>query len=215
SREIQREGEWQGFIVHRWSNPKYRQLRAPWVSALAQGAAISVLLRGYQLWLDAKLLDDAAAMFEGMERPLEVGGIRVQGWCGPLWFEEYPMTPPGHVLNGFIFALWGIVDFARVTGDEKAWRWWHEGVLTLKSHLPEFDCGFWSLYDLRYRELAALHYHQKIHPAQLEAMYALTGDKAFLHYANRWRRFADDWRCRARWWLGLRIGAFKRRWRFD
>jgi heparosan-N-sulfate-glucuronate 5-epimerase len=212
---IEREGEWRGFLIHQWTNLKYRRLRTPWVSALAQGMAISVLLRGYRLWSHENLLKEAEAVFRAMARPIETGGVRAADRCGHLWFEEYPLTPPVHVLNGFIFALWGVLDFARVTGDPDARKWWSEGIETLKAHIPDFDSGFWSLYDLRYRELASLHYHANIHPPQLEAMYALTGERIFLQYARRWRRFAHSWRCRVLWWIGLRIGALKRGWRFD
>lgn len=213
--QVERRGEWHGFFIHRWNNAKYRKVRAPWVSALSQGTAISALLRGYQLWRDGSLLRDATAIFRAMERPIELGGVRSVDSCGHLWFEEYPMAPSCHVLNGFIFALWGVMDFARVTGDPDARSWWHQGVLTLKTHLPEFDCGFWSLYDLRYRELASVHYHLNIHVPQLEVMYGLTGEGIFLDYANRWRRFGQNKGCRVLWSLGLRLGAVRRGWRFD
>jgi heparosan-N-sulfate-glucuronate 5-epimerase len=213
--QVERGGERGGFFVHRWGNGKYERLGVPWVSALSQGTAISALLRGYQLLGDESLLEEAGAMFFALGRPIEGGGVRTVDDCGHLWFEEYPMAPPSHVLNGFIFALWGILDFARVTGDKTAWNWWQGGVETLRAHLREFDCGFWSLYDLGYRELASMHYHVKIHAPQLEAMYALTGEKIFVDYANRWYRFARKPRCRALWWLGLRLGALRRGWRFD
>lgn len=213
--QVEPKGEWRGFFIHRWNNAKYRRVRAPWVSALSQGTAISVLLRGYQLWRDERLLRQAAAIFRAMERPIESGGVRSVDPCGHLWFEEYPMTPPCHVLNGFVFALWGVIDFARATGDRDAWSWWRQGVLTLKAHLPEFDCGFWSLYDLRYRELTSVHYHSNIHLPQLEVMYGLTGEEVFLKYANRWRRFAENPVSRVLWSFGLRVGAVRRRWRFD
>lgn len=212
---VEREGEWRGFFRHRWDNVKYRQVRAPWVSALSQGSAISALLRGYQLWRDERLLEEASAMFRAMARPIRAGGVRTIDRCGHLWFEEYPMDPPSHVLNGFIFSLWGVLDFARTTGDRQAWQWWREGIDTLKAHLREFDCGFWSLYDLRYRELASLHYHTNIHTPQLEATYGITGEAIFRDYAARWRRFSGSWRCHWLWWLGLRVGAYKRGWRFD
>lgn len=213
--QVERGGEWGGFFVLRWEDEKYKRLGVPWVSGLSQGTAMSALLRGYQLLGEQSLLEEAGAIFSALDRPIEAGGVRTVDGCGHVWFEEYPFVPPNHVLNGFIFALWGILDFARVTGDKKAWNWWQGGIETLRAHLGEFDSGFWSLYDLGYRELASVHYHVKIHSPQLEAMYGLTGEKMFLDYANRWSRFGGMWRCRVLWWLGLRLGALKRRWRFD
>src|SRR5262249_37505012 len=175
----------------------------------------SALLRGYQVLGERSLLEEATAAFRALDRVVEAGGVRAIDECGHLWFEEYPLTPHIHVLNGFIFALWGVLDFARATGDEEAWHWWEVGVKTLKARVRGFDCGFWSLYDLRYRDLASVHYHTQIHSPQLEAMYALTGAKIFREQAEQWRKTARSWKCRARWWLGLRLGAIQRRGRFD
>ena len=213
--QVEWRGLRRGFSVHHWTDVKYKNLRAPWVSALSQGNAISALLRGHELLGDRGLLEAASLMFEALEQPLETGGVRDTDICGHLWFEEYPTEPPLHVLNGFIFALWGVLDFARMTGNEKAWRWWNQGVETLRAHLPEFDCGYWSVYDLRYRELVSRHYQVNVHVPQLNAMHRLTGDEVFRVYAERWRRFADRLWCRGRWWISLRVHALRRGYRFD
>ena len=36
---------------------------------------------------------------------------------GDLWFEEYIVSPPTHILNGFIWALWGVHDYFLATHD--------------------------------------------------------------------------------------------------
>ncbi len=41
--QVEWRGPRRGFSVHRWTDVKYRNLRAPWVSALSQGNAISAL----------------------------------------------------------------------------------------------------------------------------------------------------------------------------
>ena len=208
---VEREAPWKGFFLHGWPNPKYRQLGVPWLSALAQGNAVSALLRSYQLQGDERLLDSAALAFDALDRPLSEGGTRVLDKCGHLWFEEYPMNPPSHVLNGFIFVLWGILDYARVTGARKAWDWWEAGVETLRAHIADFDCGYWSVYDLESRELASLYYQTNIHAPQLEVMYLLTGDAVFKRYAERWTEFsASLWR-RTLWWINLRVQARMKR----
>lgn len=201
------EGPWGGLFLRHWDNSKYPQLRAPWVSALDQGNAISALLRGYQLQGDAKFLDTATRVFDALDRPLSEGGVRILDECGHLWFEEYPMDPPMYVLNGFIFALWGILDYARVTDMPKAWDWWKAGVETLRAHIADFDCGYWSVYDLKQRELVSLYYQINIHIPQLEAMYRLTGDAIFNKYAERWSKFSKSLWCRTIWWINLRVQA--------
>ena len=204
---IEMEGEWKGFFRANWNNQKYLELRAPWVSALAQGNGISALLRGFEWNGDPRWMTCATAMFEAMERPLNQGGVSEWDENGHFWLEEYPMNPPSHVLNGFIFALWGVLDYARATGDQRAWQWWNAGCETLRARLPDYDCGFWSVYDLSHRELATQYYQRNIHVPQLEAMHALTGDEIYQKYARRWRHFSDSaWR-RGLWWIGLRVGA--------
>ena len=212
---VEDKGDRRGFSLHRWDNAKYKSLRAPWVSALSQGNGISALLRGYQLLGDPRLLHTATTMFDALERSLDDGGVRDTDACGHIWFEEYPTQPPLRVLNGFIFALWGVLDFARATGDKKAWRWWNEGIETLRAHLADFDCGYWSFYDLHYRELVSWHYQVNIHAPQVQAMHRLTGERLFYRYGLRWRRYGFSLWSRARWWVALRMDALRRNRRFD
>jgi hypothetical protein len=192
---IDEGGVFDGCIVNRWDDLKYKTLRAPWVSAMYAGNAVSALLRGYLLLGQNEWLHVAKRIVPSFAIPVQRGGAQMTDDCGHLWFEEYPLQPPTHVLNGFLFSLWGILDFARLTGDGRCWQWWHEGVGTLLAHLPEYDAGFWSVYDLRYRELSSVHYHRKIHVPQLRVMHALTGEDLFGRYARRWERFGRSlWR---------------------
>ena len=39
---------------------------------------------------------------------------------GNLWFEEYIVSPPTHILNGFMWAAWGVYDYFLATGDPTA-----------------------------------------------------------------------------------------------
>jgi len=209
-RIVESSGDWRGFYLCGWNNNKYPELRAPWVSALSQGVAISALVRGHRLFADESLLQMAGCCFDALDRPIDRGGVKFVDSCGHLWFEEYPTSPPLHVLNGFIFALWGVLDYAKATGSDKAWNWWREGVETLKAHVADFDCGYWSVYDLEYRELVSMHYQVNLHIPQLEAMHLLTGERCFSHYAIRWRSFSKSlWR-RCLWWGALRVHARRR-----
>jgi heparosan-N-sulfate-glucuronate 5-epimerase len=212
---MDRDGPLRGFAVHRWDNAKYREVRSPWVSAMAQGNGLSALLRGYQRLGVDRYLEGAHDLFEAMQRPVESGGVSYRDPCGHLWLEEYPTRPPTRVLNGFIFALWGALDYARATGSAEAWGMWKQGLDTLRAHLQEFDAGFWSVYDLRYRELVSRHYHLNIHVPQLQVMHTLTGEDLYRHFAARWVRFgASPWR-RALWWCALRWQAWTRGYAFD
>lgn len=206
-RGVEPAGERAGLFLNCYVHEKYPELEGCWASGLTQGNAISALLRGYQFYKDERMLKVATQAFDALDLPIESGGVRVVDRCGHTWFEEYPTNPPLLVLNGFIFALWGVIDYARATGSAQAWEWWKEGVETLRAHIPEFDRGFWSLYDLRDKELASEYYQSNIHVPQLEALHLLTGDSIFKSYADRWRRFSVSPACRTACWLALRIDA--------
>jgi heparosan-N-sulfate-glucuronate 5-epimerase len=174
-------------------------LSAPWISSMAQGEAVSVLLRAHQIErreVSLELTRKAAASFF---IPVgEPGGVKYVDKDGDVWFEEYITEPPAHVLNGFVFSLFGLLDYARVTGDEKARKAWEQGVLTLERKLHLFDTGCWSRYDLLRDRVASEFYHGNIHVPLLKAMHLATGKQVFLDFAQRWERYQRSRLCRTR-----------------
>jgi len=175
---------------------EYREpLRAPWYSGLAQGQAVSALVRAHAETGDPGFLDAARSALRSFEVPLTEGGIAYRDRDGHLWFEEAIVDPPTHVLNGFIWASWGLFDFHLHTGDERAGDLFAEAVQTLLAHLPDYDVGYWSLYELGHRlsMVASTHYH-KLHVVQLRVMHRLTGEHTFLDFADRWEAYL-----RSRW----------------
>jgi hypothetical protein len=188
------------------NNRKYPWLVAPWTSALASGNAISALLRGWELLGDERYRRSAELGYLGLHAPAT--GLALEAG-GELWYEEYPAQPPLHVLNGHVYALLGVLDYARVTRDSEAAGRWRRATATLLSHLDEFDLGYWSSYDLRWREPVSLHYQKNIHVPQLQILATLTGDEPFSEVARRWQGYADSLVARARWQLSLRM----QRWR--
>ena len=113
---------------------EYREtLKAPWYSALAQGQGISVLVRAHKETGDARYLDAAQRAFASFQQPIENGGVAFTDAGGDLWFEEYIVSPPTHILNGFIWALWGVYDHFLATRDETAQELFSRGVRTLPS----------------------------------------------------------------------------------
>jgi heparosan-N-sulfate-glucuronate 5-epimerase len=184
----EKRGRDRGFWLQRFDNQKYAALRAPWVSALAQGNALSALLRAGEILENEAYLAAAQLGFEGLRRTTVEGGVLWEAGAD-LWLEEYPLEPPGHVLNGAIYALWGVLDLARATGEAEAWRIWHQGAATIARHLEAFDTGFWSRYELATPELVSVHYHKNIHIPQLDVMHRLTAEPTFRDVARRWRRY--------------------------
>ena len=170
-------------------------LRSPWYSALSQGQGLSCLVRAHRETGDDRYLEGARAALETFYHPLEHGGVSTWDNQGRIWFEETVVLPPTHILNGYLWASWGIYDFAVHTGDERARQLWNDAVSTLSNCLEMFDLGYWSMYDLpgtRMRNPASWFYHA-LHIVQLRIMARLTGLDVFATYADRWDGYRNSW----------------------
>jgi len=166
-------------------------LKAPWYSGLAQGQGVSLLLRAHAHAGDEKYRQAADRAFVSLTRPIAEGGVLFEGEKRNLWIEEYLVNPPTHVLNGFIWALWGVYDFWLARADAAAKRIFDLGVETLIQNLDGYDTGYWSLYEqsgTRLKMLASPFYHQ-LHTVQLRVMFRLTGDTRFADVAERWEGY--------------------------
>jgi len=175
-------------------------LRAPWYSGLAQGQGISLLVRAHAATQDPKYLHTSARAFESFLHPVEAGGVAFTDVQGDVWFEEYIVLPPTHILNGFLWACWGVYDYFLATANAEARDLFARAVATLKNNLPRYDLGFWSLYEqsgTRLPMVASPFYH-RLHVTQLRVMYELTGERIFSTFANRWEGYARDRGKRAR-----------------
>ena len=181
-------------------------LKAPWYSGLAQGQGLSLLLRAdahsrahlHAYPEDEKYQRAAEKAFVALTRPIAEGGVLFEDRAGEdrrhgLWIEEYLVDPPTHILNGFMWALWGVFDFWLARADASAKEIFDLGVETLVHNLAQFDTGYWSLYEqsgTRLKMLASPFYHQ-LHVVQLRVMYKLTGDACFAAVAERWEAYAQ------------------------
>ncbi len=97
-------------------NWEYRDtLQKPWYSGLAQGQGVSVLVRAHEKSGNSLYLDAAQRAFLSFQRPISEGGVAFTDESGDLWFEEYIVSPPTHILNGFMWALWGVHDYFLAT----------------------------------------------------------------------------------------------------
>ena len=182
--------------VHVWNHYfdwEYRKtLEAPWYSGLAQGQGISLLVRAHAETGDTKYSKSAALAFRSFFSDTNSGGVAFRDDAGDLWFEEYILAPPTHILNGFIWAAWGVYDYFLATGDSEARNLFAGAVETLRKNLDRYDLGFWSRYELsgtRLPMIASPFYH-RLHITQLRLMHKITGDNLFSRYAERWERYA-------------------------
>ncbi len=166
-------------------------LRAPWYSGLAQGQGISLLVRAHKETQDVRYLAAARRAFESFQKSADEGGVIFKDEAGRIWIEEYIVSPPTHILNGFIWASWGIYDYFLVTGEESARRLFCEAIRTLSATLHQYDAGFWSLYEQSgtWLKMLASPFYHRLHIVQLEILYRLTGKKVFGQYARQWDRY--------------------------
>jgi heparosan-N-sulfate-glucuronate 5-epimerase len=171
---------------------EYRDtLKAPWYSGLAQGQGISVLVRAHIESGDVRYLVAAQHALASFYSPIHEGGVVFTDDRGDLWFEEYIVSPPTHILNGFIWAAWGIYDYFLATRDRSAQELFSRAVQTLVRNLDRYDLGFWSLYEqsgTRLPMVASAFYH-RLHIVQLRMMHRLTGEDVFARVADRWESY--------------------------
>ena len=55
---------------------------------------------------------------------------------------------PTHILNGFIWALWGIYDYWLLSSDKNIKILFDKYCDTLSNNIDRYDIGYWSLYEL-------------------------------------------------------------------
>jgi heparosan-N-sulfate-glucuronate 5-epimerase len=175
-------------------NWDYRDmLKAPWYSGLAQGQGVSLLLRACTHTEAEKYQRAAEKAFVALKRPIAEGGVLFEDEEKHLWIEEYLVNPPTHILNGFMWALWGVFDFWLACADASAKGIFDRGVETLIHNVKRFDTGYWSLYEqsgTRLKMLASPFYHQ-LHILQLRVMAKLAGDARFAVVAERWEGYGQ------------------------
>lgn len=155
------------------------------ISSMGQGEGASALLRAYTDTNDKKYLDAAVKAVDFMLIPMDEGGTSVYK-DDELFLEEYPQKPKRSVLNGWIFSSFGIYDLSIIM-PEKYGDTFMKCARTIANHLCDYDCGYWSLYDLE-RRVASPAYHQ-LHIALLEVMYEISGIDDFRAYKEKFEKY--------------------------
>lgn len=160
-------------------------------SAMAQGEALSLLVRAHKVFDDDRYIESAKKAKHFMMIPVDKGGTTIYK-DGKIYLYEY--VNEAQVLNGWIFSAWGLFDYAKYFNDNQTLEEWQNTVYTMAEKLPVYDHGFWSMYNDG-NGLANPFYH-KLHIAQLNTMYDLTGIDTFRKYSeifisyqnNKWYR---------------------------
>lgn len=153
-------------------------------SAMCQGEAVSLFLRAYTVSGEEKYYLAAKKAIDFMLEPIENGGT-TKYENNEIVFMEYTHLPT--VLNGWIFALFGLFDWILACKEEKYKEIFEKSVQTLADKLKDFDCGYWTKYDVK-GKIASPFYH-RLHIAQMEALKQITANPIFETYEFQWRKY--------------------------
>ena len=168
----QEDGSW---VTFAYEDPEHPN------SSMAQGEGISLLLRAYIQTGDESYMTAAVKAKDFMLLPISQGGTTL--YKGEdVYFYEFTHSPL--VLNGWIFSIFGLYDYCKLTGDAEAREILQKTLQSLANSLPGYDNGYWSKYD-DHKRLASPFYHD-LHIAQLKVMYDLFEIQAYAQYAHKW-----------------------------
>lgn len=178
-----------------WREPRDTRhtfrIRGPWLSAMAQGQGASLLVRLHAETGEEQLAEAARAALGPLGVPAADGGVLAL-LDGHPFPEEYPTEPPSFVLNGGVFALFGVYDVAAGLGDAAAERELGELVDGLAANIDRWDTGSWSRYDLYPHpvvNVASSRYH-RLHVTQLAALGLIAPRPELERARERFERYA-------------------------
>jgi len=198
---------WQNFL-----GPQYSKY-----SAMTQGQGLSVLSRALKLTDDSRFQQAAEKAFSLFLIGAEKGGVTCFD-ADAVFLEEAPSQPAylepacpksrtagracpsgrprNTVLNGWIFALFGLYDYKLATDEAKVAELFERSLDTLAQHLAGYDSGYWSYYDSQKR--ISSHFYHSLHISQLEALSLISENRIFEKYHRRWTDFENKFINRTR-----------------
>lgn len=166
----------------------------PWFSGMAQGYALIAFCRLAEITGSERYRLHAERAFQSM---LRLRSANEQTWVTDvidgdfIWFEEYARNDgeSDRTINGHIYAIYGLYEYALLTGDDRA-RQLADGGLTTTLHIMDRwrVPGRISTYCLTHETFAAT-YHRS-HCYQLVYCYNMTGNPLWLQLTEA---FIHDW----------------------
>jgi heparosan-N-sulfate-glucuronate 5-epimerase len=183
------DGSW----LHHRPFPHTFPVKAPWASGITQGQGASLFVRLHLLTGEERFAEAAQHALAPLLTPHADGGLRGTLEGNP-WYEEYPTVPESHVLNGSIFALWGVRDVAVGLGWDRARDEYEIGLQSLLANLGRYDTGSWSLYSLFPHpiENRASSFYHDLHVNQLSAMQQFSPHPELEQTRRRWACYAQS-----------------------
>ncbi len=161
-------------------------MKAPWYSGMAQGQALSAVVRAFELTCDSVYLDASGRIFSSLTRlrGQSEPWVAFDDSLGCYWIEEYPTSPrPSMTLNGFIFAIFGLYDYYQLTGRDDVRALLEKSLSTVENYIPSFRRpGRASFYGLTFHRYSGFYHMAQ--SKQLRQLALMTGDPFFSGWAD-------------------------------
>lgn len=170
-------------------------LKGPFASSMAQGQAISLLVRIYSIEKDSKYLDAAELGLKPLKIPVADGGLQ-ENFMGHIAFAEFPTIPSSYILNGFMFTVIGLYDLSYINPSSEAKALFDESIQSVIFMLPYYDNpkDRQSYYSLAFKTIPGIKptvnpFYHNVHIEELKALNSVYPDETLLKYYNLWKSY--------------------------
>lgn len=193
-----------------WKNENSGEIyEKGWISAMAQGHALSCFSRAYELTKDKKYIEAGKLCYSFLIMDKLQGGTMTslgdldERLKDKIFFEEYVSNPSSYTLNGYLFTLLGIYDwkvltenYPSIVGKNSAGIVFSDGIESLCYILHLYDVGGFTNYDLGYMnynvEPRLLPGYHAIHIELLHNLYSITKVPRLKEYEKRWISYINE-----------------------
>lgn len=168
----------------------YHEMKAPWISGMTQGTAVSYLLRYYSLTGDTTALELSKKVIHLMLKDEKDGGTISRTPEGKLWIEEYPLAPKSKgVLNGFINGFIGLHEYCILFPNDKAAVAMRDSCYdSMMQSFSYYDTPFWTRYSRFNVPIANSYLRYQL--TELDHLYTYFHDERFRKQMKIWARLA-------------------------
>jgi len=168
-----------------------------WYSGMTSGRVLGVLIRAHHITEDQHYLRFAEKVFKKLSMPLKEGGMSTYTQNG-VWIEEvaYDNAKSFKVLNGHVFGLAGVYEYARYLNDEEIIEYSEKAVNAVLGSLDDIDAGYISYYSesmpsKMLRPFAERGGYNSIHIMQMLWLYEISGNVSFLEKALKFQNYEN------------------------
>jgi D-glucuronyl C5-epimerase C-terminus len=168
-------------------------IEPPWRSGMANGEALSPLIKAYYITKNNTYLDTAKRLLNSFYIDTKSGGVTYKSPSSGWWYEQYATrntTQEPRVLSSMIQAILAINEYYKDTNDTSAKFLFDQGILALKNDLPKYDNNGTSFYDRL--GLPANSFYKSLHVKQLKQLYDLTHESIFKSFYDKWNKYNTE-----------------------